>query len=244
MKRPLFLCLLAFALTGFALTEEIEKTIPAQTLDRVRVENVNGDVEVKCVSGDDVRLKAVKKGKTQEALDEMKISIKEEGRTLTVTTEYPHHGLLGLGHSHGGSVQYTLDVPERLAVDVDTVNGGVRVTGGRAGVALESVNGEVRAEGIRGRITAETVNGGINVESLDEMPDLHFETVNGAIVIKVPRAVRAAYHFETVNGTVRSAPENFTVNGSGPKEIDGTWNDGGGKIHAETVNGGITVELI
>ena len=244
MKRLLILCLLAFALTGFALTEEMEKTIPAQALDRLVVENVNGDVEVRCVAGAEVRLKAVKSGKTQEALDGMKITIKEEGRTLSVTTEYPHHGLLGFTHSHGGSVQYTLDVPEHLALAVETVNGDVLVSGARSGVELESVNGAVTAEGIRGRISAETVNGGISVESLDEIPDIHLETVNGAIGIQAPKGARASYHFETVNGGLKCAPETFTVRGAGPKEIEGTWNGGGGKIRAETVNGGITVELI
>ena len=244
MKRLLFLIPLAFALAGFALTEEIEKTIPAQSLDRVRVENVNGDVEVRCVPGGDVRLKAVKTGRSQEALDETKISIKEEGRTLSITTEYPSHGLLGLGHSHGGSVEYALEVPERLALDVETVNGDVHVAGGRAGAELESVNGKVRAEGIRGRIAAETVNGEIAVESLDETPDIRLETVNGSIGIKVPKGVKASYHFENVNGGLKCVPEAFTVHGSGPKEIDGAWNGGGGKIHAEAVNGGIQIELI
>ena len=72
---------LAAPIASADITEEQVFTYDLDDGGRVSIENVNGNVTVTGGSGDEVEIVAVKKGKNQEYLDEIKIIV--EGGTLS-----------------------------------------------------------------------------------------------------------------------------------------------------------------
>ncbi len=66
-------------------------------------------------------------------------------------------------------------------VVVETVRGNVHVKGGKGLISLRSMEGNVRVEGAHGRVQASSVNDGVVV--LDAVGDVVASTVNGNIVL-------------------------------------------------------------
>src|SRR5690606_9111313 len=113
-------------------------------------------------------------------------------------------------------VQYEIDVPARMAVDVEGTNQTVRIDNIMAPISVESVHGEIIVRGGRGEISLETVQGRITLEGasgsidvsstnntvriLRSRGDFNVESVNGTVTLEEVRASRV--DASTVNGTI------------------------------------------
>ncbi len=102
--------------------------------------------------------------------------------------------------------RYELTVPPGVAVNLQTVNGDVRVKDLDGEMHLESVNGQIDAQGIRKTIEAQTVNGPITATALAAGADSSFslESVNGPITLVLPKTAQFNLSAETMNGTISS----------------------------------------
>src|SRR5258706_10044907 len=137
-----------------ALTEELHKTFPIEADGRVSVGNVNGAVRISAWDRNEVQVDAVKRARTQEALDDARIVIDSSSGSISIRTKYPD------SHRHdSASVEYTIKVPRRARLwAVDTVNGRVEVSGVAGDVKISSVNGPVTAKDLAGDVRMSTVN--------------------------------------------------------------------------------------
>lgn len=137
---------------------------------------------------------------------------------------------------------YEVRVPVGVRLNVETVNGGVIISGVEGEVRAETVNGSLEFDGANAT-SLSTVNGQIRAAftRANWAGTLNVETVNGGVDLTFPANFSADISGETVNGGVNTAFP-ITIEGKwGPKSFRGTIGSGGRSLKIETVNGGITL---
>ncbi len=218
----------------------------------VIVRNLNGDVRVERGSGRDVVIDA---RKTWRRGDPSKVRI--EARTMSNgdvlacalwndnarcdEDGYDNGSRRGRNKNSGDvSVDFVVLVPDGVKLDMNTVNGDLRIAGATDEVNARTVNGSIDASSIGGPVRAETVNGSIRAEMGNSgKEDLSYSTVNGSITVIVPNPLSAVLRMETVNGVIES---DFPLAVSGrinPRRINATVGDGGRRVSLKSVNGSI-----
>jgi len=203
--------------------EDIRKTLrfaDASKPGEVIVDNVFGPVKVEGYAGPDVLLIVHKTiyAKTEDkaamAAEEVKLDIKEKGRSVDIYVDGPFRDRdrdrrgFHFWHNPGYEVHYGFEikVPLRTDVAVSTVtDGDVEVRTVEGEFDVHNVNGKVRMSDIGGSGEAETVNGGLNV-GFRSVPSgkCAFKTTNGDLVIILPGNISADFRLKTWNGQVYS----------------------------------------
>ncbi len=244
--------LMAFAvplLPAATIEETFEKTYRFDPGGEINLENTNGSVTIKTWNRDELRLVAVKKVRartTRDAKDFLKrvrIEIDYRRDDMTISTEYPRQssGWFGIGRRPSVTVTYTLTVPDRVDLKMDTVNGDITIERVTGLVEARSINGGINVEIARGSLDAKTTNGSIHaeVENFSIRDNCHLKTTNGRITLFLAENARADVNASTVNGSIHTDFP-LTVSGKwGPKRMRGDLNGGGSYVGLHTVNGGI-----
>jgi len=221
------------------VTEDVSRTLPLVADGELRVENVNGSVEIEAWDRDEVEIQAVKKANGQDALDRIEIVIAHTPQRIDIETELPK------GWNTGASVRYEIKVPSTASVDAETVNGAVRVRGAEGPLEVESVNGAVEVAGAAGPVSAKTVNGSLEV-AYARTPaggGHRYKSVNGAIRVRLPDDVSGSFDGDTVNGGIETDfPLRIKKAKYGPKSsMHDVLGAGGPSFEFETVNGSIKI---
>lgn len=232
--------------TAFTLNERI----PAGQWIRVR--NVNGEINVRAASGDNVEVVATKTWRRGDPRD-VRIEARKasDGSILVCAfwTEnascsesgYESHGDGWRSRNNDVAVDFEVRVPKGVKVGVWTVNGGVRVDGASSEVRAGTVNGSVAAGSSSGPVTGSTVNGNVHATMgrFDSGQDLDYRTVNGTIVAEFTGDVDADVDLNTVNGRfITDWPVTLTGR-IDPRHLRATVGKGGGRIRMSTVNGNV-----
>ncbi|HEY8994022.1 MAG TPA: DUF4097 family beta strand repeat-containing protein [Lacunisphaera sp.] len=246
MKTLLLPCValvLAFAtLAPAKVTEKFSQTYPLEANGSIRLENVNGSVEIVGWDKNEVSLEAEKTARDQEGLDRMHLKIDSSPRRLAIKTDYEKKWKFW--ETMNAQVHYKLRVPATATLDkIDVVNSSIHVTGVKGSVDLEAVNGGIEADGLTGAGTFETVNGSVRVAyaSMPASGSISLETVNGSCKLTLPANAAFDLDADTVNGRV-SCDFPITLESSGKRELRGAVNGGGTRVELESVNGGLAVE--
>lgn len=221
----------------------------------VRVANINGGITVGHANGDRVEVVAAKswrRGDPKDVTVEVK-RIGPNGRDVIICALYNENSTCterGIqSRDEGGwrnrnndvMVQFTVLLPSGLNVSTGTVNGAIRVDGATAEVKATTVNGGVEAYSSGGPVSATTVNGSIraSMSKLEGDADLKYTTVNGSVVLELPRDADADIEMRTVNGRLRT---DFPIQLRGridPRHIEAQLGKGGRLIRITTVNGSV-----
>lgn len=217
----------------------------------VEVRGVNGEIEAVPARGDEVVIVAEKTARRSDPGD-VRIEVIEHDEGVTVCAVYPSRGArenrCGPGDEYRSNVQnndvsveFTIQVPEGVRLDVQTVNGDVEATELSADVDARTVNGDIEVSTL-GFARAATVNGSIEARMGRWMPEgARFETVNGSIDLDLPDDVNADLDAQWVNGGLDSDLP-FTVDGRITKRsAQGRLGDGGPDLEVKTVNGSIRI---
>jgi DUF4097 and DUF4098 domain-containing protein YvlB len=217
--------------------------------DRMEIENINGSVEVTQGSGRTALVEVTKTVKRGNG-DLVKAVMEESRGMMRVCTIYLNQdpdrtSCRGNNSQRGNEFQvemtYVVQVPAGVAVEINTVNGGVVLTGLDTPASVSTVNGSIEFTAA-GAHSLETVNGQIRARltRADWAGSLDIETVNGSVDLTLPASFAAEVSGETVNGRVNSDFP-ITIEGRwGPKSFRGTINGGGSRsLNIETVNGAI-----
>lgn len=219
----------------------------------VSVSNVNGAVVVQGWDEDEVRVEAVKKVKAgsrtaaDEALARIEVQVEQNGDRLAIETRLPRRsdGMFDwlFGNQSNANVSYTVSVPRRTDVEVDTVNGKVRIRGVAGHVEAESTNGGIEMADVRGSVDAVTTNGGIDVELRDVSADqaMRFATTNGGIHLTLPRDARLSIEADTTNGGIDVDDLPADVTRRSRRHLRAEVNGGGPEVDLSTTNGGIRI---
>lgn len=241
-----------------ALAVEIEETLDKSydlgSGGSIAVANVNGSVRIEAWDRNEVRVEAVKKvkagsrSKAEEVMDAIDVVITRRGDHLEIDTRLPRGGDGGfldwlVGNHANANVSYKVTVPRDTDVEVDTVNGKVRVAGVSGRVEASTTNGGIEMVDLRGSVSAGTTNGGIEValSRVDAGRDMRFSTTNGGITLHLPRDVRASIDADTTNGGIDLDGIEADVHRRSRRSLEADLNGGGAEIRLTTTNGGIHI---
>lgn len=222
----------------------------------VKLQNINGDVEVTAATNDRVEVTAIKRGRRGDP-EEVRIEVKRYGtneENVSICAiwgdatcdekGYRSNRRRNRDRDHDDNdieVEFTVRLPRGVNIEVGTVNGSVDVRGVTGEVNASSVNGGVDAVSDGGPVTASTVNGSIraSMRTLGS-GDLEFSTVNGSITVELPDRIDADLRMTTVNGTLSSRDFPLTVTGRfSPQNLRATIGRGGTRLSFSTVNGNV-----
>lgn len=269
---PLFAVLLLAATSARAveIKESFDRTLPLRSGASFALRNVNGGITLEAWNRDEVQIHAEKKVRAGSAeaarklMGQVKIDVTQEGGGVRVETKLPRrdNGFFDwlFGNQASVNVTYKIRVPRQVAADVESVNGGVALTGtrGKARLAttnggitvndaegdlrLGSTNGGIEVHRSAGTVRADTTNGGISAELTDvsDGGELRLTSTNGGIDVSLPRDVRISIDAGTTNGRVHT---DLPVEGgqSGKRSLKGDVNGGGTTLYIRTTNGGIDI---
>jgi DUF4097 and DUF4098 domain-containing protein YvlB len=244
LKRYAMVVLALLASVALATAEEraeFHQTYPLTGAGEVAVHNINGSIHVTAWDRNEVKVDAVKHGRSQQDLDEAQIVVDASAGSVDIRTKYPERD----HRDHSASVDYTITVPSAAVLDpVESVNGGVIIDGVTGKVRANSVNGNVEVRRAGGDVDASAVNGKVEAD-FDRMPARHISlnTVNGGIVLGLPQNAGAHVQASTVHGGISSdfdMPVRHVAFGPG-SSLDTRIGDGAAEVKLTTVNGGINL---
>ncbi len=236
------LCLaLPLTAAAYQMTEESTYTYALSANGRLSLENVNGDVTIEAWDQSEVSISAIKKGRSQEALDAVEIEIDAHADRIHIETRYTER----LTGRDAASVDYTLYVPRDAELDeIELVNGGLTLEGVAGDVAASLVNGRVEARGLTGNAEISTVNGAVDIElaALEADRSIELSSVNGSVDLAVPGTADADLSATTVHGGIRN-DFGLEVDRSGfvGRKLRGSLGQGGAQVSLSNVNGSIDI---
>jgi DUF4097 and DUF4098 domain-containing protein YvlB len=234
-------CIPALA-DSYAASEKFAQTYPISSQGELRLENINGSIEIIAWDNNEISLEAEKRANTTEDLQKIVIKIESTPDRLSVKTEYAHTGWFG--SSVKGEVRYTLKVPANLKLEkIRSVNSSIVIQNVTGPVNASTVNGGIQANGLGAWTNLETVNGNISCRFDEIAPDqsIRAKTVNGSCKLIVPTKAAISIQAETVNGHV-SCSLPITLEKSSRTKIYGRTGPGKvATIEAKTVNGNISL---
>ncbi len=232
------------------VSEEFHQTYPLNATGRVSVANINGSVRIAVWDQNEVKVDAVKRASSREALAEMKIEVNNTADSVRIKTEYPDsnwsRGDKETRRHRSASVDYTLTVPRRARLDsVELVNGSLDIEGVEGDVEAACVNGSVKARGLSGGVKLSTVNGGVEatIMRLDDAKPTALSSVNGSITLTIPGNANAQVKASTIHGRITN-DFGLKVNDGEfvGHDLNGQIGTGGTRIRLSNVNGSISIK--
>ena len=232
---------------GEEFREEFHQTYPLSATGRVGLENINGGVQIKVWDRTAVQVDALKKANRKERLAEVKIEVNSTEDNLSIKTEYPdwNQTFRGNGYDNPATVEYTLTVPRKAALEsIELVNGSLDIDGAEGSVKASSINGRVTATNLLADVKLSTINGQLKVmfTKLDEANPIELGSVNGSVTLIIPSDTNASVRAGTVHGGISNDFGLVVKHGEYVgHSLDGQIGTGGPKIKLANVNGGITI---
>ncbi len=182
----------------------------------LHVENVSGDIVAtpgKAFSAVvTLTVSAPSQEKADEILKKTEVQSDHDEDGWTLETVWPGNRS-GRGSRHGSPCErcritaaYEIVVPPGVTAELQTVNGNVRVRDLDGELNLENVNGSIEVRGAKRSLSAQTVNGGIDAaaRALPPDADVSLQTVNGNVLLTLPKDAHFNLSASTMNGTISS----------------------------------------
>ena len=151
--------------------------------------------------------------KANEILKKTKIESSQDEDGWSLETVLPGERPGSRGNRHGLPcdgcrvvARYELVVPPGVQAELQTVNGDVRVRDLDGEASLESVNGSIEVRGAKQGLSLQTVNGRIDAAAsvLPAGADVSLQSVNGNVMLTLPKDARFDFSASTMNGTIAS----------------------------------------
>lgn len=224
---------------------EVRETTLAADWPKINVDGgTNGGITVEGWDREEIRIRARVKAwarheeDARETLDRIEIKL---GRH-TIGADGPRTQ----GDRQGWSVSYELMVPYESNLDLETLNGGIRIADVDGEITASATNGGLRLSQLAGDVDVHTTNGGVSVELHGDRwrgRGLEATTTNGGVKVWIPEPYHADLETGTVNGSV-DFDFPITVQGRISKRIRATLGDGGPPVRVKTTNGGVRLKKL
>jgi hypothetical protein len=219
----------------------------------IEIKGVNGAIRAQPGTGSQVRVTAVKTARRDD-VSTVRMEVIEHAGGVTICAVYPaargrpqNECAVGSGgrmnvQDNDVQVEFTVHVPQGVNFTGTSVNGLVEARNLTGDVAARTVNGAIDIV-TSGRASGGTVNGAVNVSMgrADWAGTLSFETVNGALTVRLPQGVSTAVNATTVNGSIHTDFPLQVQGRFGPRRVSGTIGAGGRTLDLTTVNGSINI---
>lgn len=233
MKKLAFIVLCALFASN-ATAKEVNETLDAARDGRVIVSNLAGSIEI---SGWDRNAVEVR-GELGEDVDAF--IFERDGREVLIKVKAPERSW---GRKDVSS-ELVIKVPAGSSLEVATVSADIDIEDVRGEQDLQSVSGDIRTEAFTADINAQTVSGDVDVDGDGKEGEWDLSSVSGDITaVDLAGDVEA----EVVSGDIDIMGGAFdrvrmeTVNGD---IVFVASLKKGGKLDAESVNGGVEILFI
>jgi len=242
--RIILLPLLALATALPAkVTEKFTEILPLSAHGALRLDNVNGDVDIEAWDKNEVSIEAEKSARNEDYLKKIEIRIDAKPDRIVIETVIPKTGRKWFENAQY-AVRYRLRVPAGVSLEkIDVVNSDLTVTGVRGRVNLDTVNGSIDAKGLRADGVFDTVNGGIRAayDSLDGVKKIDLDTVNGSATITLPANSSASLIADSINGSI-ACDFPIKLKRSSRSYLSGKIGSAEGPaIRLDSINGGLKI---
>ena len=145
------------------------------------------------------------------------------------------------GFRSGVNVNFTVQLPPGVKLDIRDVNGNVKVVGATTDVLVHSVNGWITARTDGGALELKTVNGSVTGDIASAPTRLVAESINGRVDVTGPADLAGDLEMSAVNGGVSSEFAITTTGNLNRRRLSGHIGTGGGLLKLKSVNGGVAL---
>jgi DUF4097 and DUF4098 domain-containing protein YvlB len=226
---------------------KINKTWPAASVRSVEVDEVNGSVTVEASSGSEITLVAEVSARgiapKKDVENSGYFTARVEGDTLHIArTKHSKHIQFHFFDGDQVTINYKLQVPATVALDLETVNGRIATHGISGATQLETVNGTIDVETPgTSELNARTVNGKVRAKFMDSFQGATLKTVNGEIEARLPASASFSCDLSQVNGDFEAGFPLAIHSNPGSRRVSGEVNGGRYQLKITTVNGDVEV---
>jgi len=230
--------------TNFFAAESFAFEITVNNQTRLNLTAINGPVGVIGVPGattakifGERRVESESEADAKAHLKDLEVRVSDRQSEIAVNTVQPDNA-----RGRNYKVIYHLHLPNTWKFNVDHVNGMVTIDSLRNDVLLKLTNGSVELREIFGSVEAGLVNGQLTGRLwLPTQGTCKMTTVNGPILLNIPKTTTADFSAAVTNGDINLANLALHNSVSTPKSLRGKLGDGQGAISLSTVNGNISV---
>ena len=245
-----------------AWREQSRRVEPAAGLEQLVVENARGRIDVRPSPDENLHVTALKIARAASTSDAQKIArtatveIEHDGPRYVVRVRYPRHESVRVNFWDGFDlslprleVRLTIQVPARLAVQLQSSSGDVLTQDLEGEQRLRASSGDVSVDGARGRVEVGTSSGDV---ALTDSREARVNTSSGDVEVvgrsrvltvttgsgDVSVAEAESLQVETTSGevSVERAPRGAAIQtSSGEVSLSST----AGRVSVATVSGGI-----
>jgi len=156
----------------------------------VIIKNEVGDTTIRIGSDDEIYVSAALKAtgnslsNAQQWLDQIDVSVEQDGDTLYITGKIPSEWLTG----HSASVDLDITIPADAIVDITTEVGSITVSDIEGSVSVDTSVGDIEVKNLTGVIEASTGVGDITISDWRMSDDSTIETGVGDIEVELDRS--------------------------------------------------------
>jgi len=229
---------------NYSAVEPFSFTIDAANKSKLKINSVNGPIEIYGVSGISVvKISGEKKVDSDSEADaeahlrDLDVKISGGGDEIFVETEQPNETN---GRSY--SVYFKIEVPENWKIETDLTNGEVYIDTLHNDVDIDLTNGNVILQEVDGNVHVDVTNGQIDSKlTMPAFGTFDMETTNGAINLAIPKMTSSNLSAQVTNGNVRISELAMTNMTTTSKKVVGKLGNGEGSIKLKTTNGNINI---
>ncbi len=202
--------------------ERVDRTIPFQPGGTLRLKTFSGTVEVRGTPGNDVVIRAVRRGEP-DRLRDVRFDIQSRGHTITIDANV-HDG--NRDHDNVVEADIEIQVPTRTRLDIKSFS---------APVTVREVEGAADLDTFSGRVVVEAA-------TWPEGQALDINTFSGDIDLRITADARGEFAFNTFSGELSTDLPLTVSRARGRRSVQGPLNGGGsGRVHLKTFSGDASV---
>jgi hypothetical protein len=203
----------------------------------------NGGIQVEGWNGSEIRVRARILTRAEDSSAAARLAEEVHVRLAPgrIETDGPRSQRGRFGDERAWSVSYRILVPRGTDLDLEALNGAIRVAGVEGGVSARTTNGAIRLSDVDGDVRVRTTNGSIRAEFSDGFRLAHageLRTTNGSVELSLPRDFSARLEASTTNGGI-TTDFPVTVQGRIGRRMSVVLGEGGPELRVATTNGGI-----
>lgn len=206
---------------------------------RFHLRQLSGDIRIRGVDGDAVRVRERSGRSITEAL---RVDSGPGSLALSAPDKFGLD-LMVFGFGRRSSLDLEIEVPRGADVSIETANATIEASGLQGMTKVRTASGDVTMDGAGGVLELDSVSGEVSISAVAPL-DLRARTVSGDCTVVAPQLGRAVV--ETTSGDVRL---DALLSGRGPFEIQSVSGDAtvvgrsGIRVEARTITGEMRSDL-
>jgi len=168
---------------GAEQTEHLTRAFPVGANASLFLNNIAGDIIIKGVPGNEIRVEALKHGKgssdddARGQMQNIQVTMNEVGGRVEVKTFHS-------GRNNRGWVDFTISVPTATRVEVQSVSGDLQLQNVKGELRGETVSGDVTGAGLGRVASLKTMSGNVRVNGVESDGPLALSAMSGDLTIE------------------------------------------------------------